>query len=266
LKEQAQKLNRSILKNITKPLAFVFILCVVWEITVRVLEVHPVLLPAPSLIASFIYENFLTLLYHTGITVYEAIIGLILGVCIGLAFGTIIVYSQILRDATLPLLLAADITPKAALAPLLLIIFGFGILPKIVIVILITFFPVVINTAAGLASIQPELMDLANSFKAGGWLAFYKIRFPNALPYIFAGLRIAVPLSFVGAVIAEFAGTIEGIGWVLLDAILTFRTEQTIAGIVFAALAGIILFSTITLVERKAMPWYKEEEVTVGVY
>ncbi|UCD26186.1 MAG: ABC transporter permease, partial [Candidatus Bathyarchaeota archaeon] len=260
------KLNRSVLKSITKPLAFVFLLCVAWEIAVKILDVHPVLLPAPSLIASFVFENGLTLLYHTSVTVYEAIIGLILGVSVGLAFGIIIVYSKVLRDATLPLLLAADIIPKAALAPLLLIIFGFGILPKIVIVILITFFPVVINTAAGLASIQPELTDLAHSFKASGWLVFYKIRFPNALPYVFAGLRIAVPLSFVGAVIAEFAGTVEGIGWVLLDAILTFRTEQTIAGIIFAALAGITLFSTISIVERKTMPWYKEDRVAVGVY
>ena len=259
-------MNTSILKSITKPLAFVFILCIIWEGVVKILEIHPVLLPSPSLIASFIYENGLTLLYHTGVTAYEAIIGLILGLSVGLVFGIIIVQSKILRDALLPLLIAADIIPKAALAPLLLIIFGFGILPKIVIVVLITFFPVVINTAAGLASIQPELMDLAHSLKAGGWMIFYKIRLPNALPYIFAGLRIAVPLSFVGAVIAEFAGTIEGIGWVLLNAILTFRTEQTIAAIIFAALAGITLFSMVSIVEKKVMPWYEEKKVAVGVY
>jgi NitT/TauT family transport system permease protein len=259
-------MNSSILKSIMKPLAFVFILCILWEGAVKIFNVHPVLLPSPSLIASFIYENGLMLLYHTGVTAYEAIIGLILGLSVGLVFGIIIVQSKILRDALLPLLIAADIIPKAALAPLLLIIFGFGILPKIVIVVLITFFPVVINTAAGLASIQPELMDLAHSLKASGWLIFYKIRFPNALPYIFAGLRIAVPLSFVGAVIAEFAGTIEGIGWVLLNAILTFRTEQTIAAIIFAALAGITFFSTVSIVEKKVMPWYEEKKVAVGVY
>ncbi len=177
-----------------------------------------------------------------GITLLETIIGFVVASVVGLVCAIAIVYSRGVERTLYPLLLAAQVVPKIAIAPLFVVWLGFGITPKILVAVLIAFFPVVISGVAGLRAVDPELLDLAATMGAKPWDSFAKIRFPNAMPHIFAGLKVAVTLAVVGAVVGEFVGANSGLGYIVMSSNGNLNTPQLFAALIAMSVIGIVLF------------------------
>jgi NitT/TauT family transport system permease protein len=165
----------------------------------------------------------------------------------------------------MPLLLIAQIIPKVAIAPILLIWFGYGLTPKVLIAFLVAFFPVVVNTAQGLASVEHELLELGQSLKASRWQTFWKFRVPTALPDLFSGMKIAITLAVIGAVIGEFVGGNRGLGYLIIIANQELDTPLAFAAIFILSLGGILLFWLIELAERLVVPWNNSSDASLEI-
>lgn len=231
-----------------------------WEIVCRVFSVPVYLVPAPSDIAIEFYEMGGVFIGHTWTTVYETVAGFALAVVFGVIAAAIIVVIPALREVVMPILLIAQIVPKVAIAPILLIWFGFGLLPKVLVAFLVAFFPIVVNCASGLAAVQPELMDLGRSLEASRWQTFLKFRIPTALPALFGGMKIAVTLAVIGAVIGEFVGGNSGLGYLIIVANQELNAPLAFAAIILLSLVGIILYGLVEFAERVLIPWNASEE------
>ena len=203
------------------------------------------------------------LISNTLITLNEILLGFAMAIVLGILLGIAIAYSKLLSRMIYPILVFTQAVPKVAIAPVFLIWFGYGIMPKILLTFLIAFFPIVVETAAGLMMIEPELIDLARSLKASGTQIFVKIRFPNALPHLFSGLKIAAPLAVVGAIVAEFVGTNDGLGYIILLAEAHVDTALVLAAALILAVLGIALFAAVIIIGRIVMPWRAAEEEEV---
>src|SRR5262249_8369345 len=210
----------------------VIALLVAWEAGTRVLGVPMFLLPPPSAIAVSFIANSSLLLFHGWITTAEILLGFALSIVVGIPLALAIFLWPAFSRSILPLLVSSQAMPKVAVAPLFLVWFGFGLLPKVLIAFLIAFFPVVINTAVGLASIEPEKIYLARSMGFGATATFFKFRLPNALPAIFGGLKISITLAVVGAVVGEFVGGDARPGYLLMVAERSVGTRALFSRIV----------------------------------
>src|SRR4051794_4484944 len=193
-------------------------LLVIWQLATYVFRIPDYLLPPPSAIARDIAAHWRLLLDHAGVTTFEIVLGFILSVLVGVPLAALLSYSSVFERAVYPLIVGSNTVPKVALAPLLLAWFGFGLMPKILIVVLVAFFPIVINAVVGLKSLGAPMIYLARSMGASAAQAFWLFRMPNALPSIFAGLKIASVLSVIGAVVAEFVGSDSGLGYAMMVA------------------------------------------------
>jgi len=192
------------------PIIFFVVSVLLWEGVVRFFGVPEFIFPAPSKVIKFYYELGYTLMWDTVATVSETLLGFALAAVLGVLLAIALVYSSFLYDLMYPPLVVLQVTPKIAIAPLLLLWFGYGYLPKIMIGFFISFFPVVVTTVHGLTSVEPEMLDLLHSLRASKWKIFWKARIPHALPYMFSGFQIAVTLSLIGAIVAEFVGAEVG--------------------------------------------------------
>jgi NitT/TauT family transport system permease protein len=231
--------------------AFVFaVFFGIWEAAVRVLHTRPVILPAPSVVFAKIWEQRDLLLANTWPTCVAITLGFAAAVLSGFILAVAISYSRAVRELTYPFLVTAQVLPKVAFAPLFLIWFGFGLTPKVVIAALIAFFPIVINTAKGLSSVESELLQYMDSLGAKAREKFLKISLPWALPYIFAAFKISITLAIVGAVVGEFVAAGEGLGYVINAANIALDTELMFAGILVLSLLGILMFLAVVLVEQ----------------
>jgi NitT/TauT family transport system permease protein len=219
-----------------------------------VFAIPPFLLPAPSAIAQSMQANAALLLTNGWITTVEIVLGFLLSIVVGIPLALAIFLWPPFSRSVLPLLVSSQAMPKVAIAPLLLVWFGFGLLPKVLIAFLIAFFPIVINTAVGLGSIEPEKIYLARSMGFGATATFFKIRLPNALPAIFGGLKISITLAVVGAVVGEFVGGDAGLGYLLMVANGSMDTQLLFGGIVALTILGVALFVLVELAERLAIP------------
>jgi putative hydroxymethylpyrimidine transport system permease protein len=190
------------------------------------------------------------------ITLQEMLVGFALGVVVGFALATAVFHSIVIRRALLPLIISSQAIPVIAIAPVLIIWFGFDMTPKVIVTAIICFFPVVINTMAGFASVDRDAVNLMRSFGAGGWQIFAKVRFPAALPFIFAGLKNAAAISAIGAIVGEWVGASGGLGPVMIAANAGFKTAVVFAAIFYLAIMAIALFALVGLIERMALPWY----------
>jgi NitT/TauT family transport system permease protein len=228
---------------------------VVWEVLVDVLGIKQVFLPAPSVIFVTIAKHWPYLLKNTWPTFLAVTGGFVLAAIAGFVIAIGIAYSRWVSEVTYPFLIAAQVLPKVALAPLFLIWFGFGLTPKVVIAALIAFFPIVINTARGFASVEPELIQYMTSLGAVWREIFFKISLPWALPYIFSSFRISITLALVGALVGEFISSDNGLGYVINYANISLDTPVMFAGIFMVSALGILLFLLIVLLERLLMSW-----------
>ena len=254
---QANRVNRERRDRVSAvvyPSAAMLAFFVLWEAASRLLSLPTYLLPAPSVIIQAMYTHGGLLLKESVITTVEIVLGFGLSIVVGIPLALAIFLSPTFSRTMLPLLVSSQAVPKVAVAPLFLVWFGFGLLPKVLIAFLIAFFPVVINTAMGLAAIEREKVYLAQSMGLGPWATFFKIRLPNALPSIFAGLKISITLAVVGAVVGEFVGGQGGLGHLLLVANGNMDTALLFAGIAALTIVGIVLFGLIGIVERLMLP------------
>lgn len=238
---------------------------VLWEIVVDVFQIAEYLLPAPSGVLTELVKEMPYLTPHLLITGSEIVLAFVLSIVIGIPLGMLIVSSPALEAALYPLLVSSQSVPKMAVAPLLIVWAGIGILPKILVGFVIAFFPVVMATVVGLRSVEPELLSLARSMGASQMKTYFKIRFPTALPYIFAGLKVAVTLAVVGAVVGEFVQADRGLGYVMLLANGNLNMKLAFATFVLLSGLGVVMFVTVDWIERLMIPWHASRRTgTVG--
>jgi NitT/TauT family transport system permease protein len=231
------------------------IVTLLWEAACRWLHVPTFIIPAPSDIADRLYEKRALYAGHTWVTVYETFAGFVLAVVVGVVAAALIVVLPGIRDVLMPLLLIAQLVPKVAVAPILLIWFGYGLIPKVLIAFLVAFFPIVVNTASGLAAVERELIELGLSLEASRWQTFWKFRIPTALPDLFSGMKIAITLAVIGAVIGEFVGGNKGLGYLIIMANQELDTPLAFSALFILSLAGILLYAAVELAERLIIPW-----------
>jgi ABC-type nitrate/sulfonate/bicarbonate transport system permease component len=237
------------------PVALLALVAVIWEIGVRVRGTPRWLLPPPSVIARTLYDDRALLLHHTWVTFEEVMLGFGLALAAGLLLAVAIDASLVLERTIYPIVIASQTIPIVALAPLLLIWFGYGLLPKVLVTALIAFFPIAVNTVDGLRSTDRELLNLLRSLGAGRWRRFRLAKAPSALPFLFSGARIAVTVSVIGAVFGELVGASAGLGYLMTRSAAQFLTARVFACIVLLSLIGIGLFAIIAIIERLALPW-----------
>jgi NitT/TauT family transport system permease protein len=226
-----------------------------WEASIRVFKVPNFIMPAPSAILAEGWEWRYRFIGHTWVTLYETLGGFALSIVVGVPLAVLIVYSPGLRNALYPLIVLTQSVPKIAIAPVLLLVLGAGEIPKVVVAFLVAFFPVVVDTATGLAATPPELLDLSRSYRASAFKTFLKVRLPMALPFVFAGAKVAITLSVIGAVVGEFVGSDKGLGYVILSATSYWKTELAFSSMILLSLMAIVLFAAVELVERVTCPW-----------
>lgn len=229
---------------------------VVWEVTWRVFSVPRFIVPLPSSVLAETWDWRWRLLGHSWVTLYETLAGFGLSIVVATPLAVIIVYSPMLRSAIYPLLVVTQAVPKVAIAPILLLLLGAGEVSKVVVAFSVAFFPIVVDTATGLAATPPELLDLSRSYRAGPLRTFLKVRFPMALPFFFSGLKVAVTLSVIGAVVGEFVGSDRGLGYVILSATSYWKADLAFGAILLLAVMAVGLFGLVELVERLVCPWY----------
>lgn len=238
-----------------EPVAALAGLVVAWELVVHLAGVPEYLLPAPSGIAVAAAAQWQYLAFHGAVTLWEILWGFAMAIAVGIPLAMLIVYSPVFERSLYPLLVASQSVPKIAIAPLLIFWAGIGIFPKVLVAFAIAFFPIVIDTVVGLRSVEPEMLHLARSMGAGEGRIFLKIRFPSALPNIFAGLKVAVTLAVVGAIVGEFIQADQGLGYALQQATAVLDTRLGFAAIFLLALIGIVLFLVLEALERWLTPW-----------
>jgi NitT/TauT family transport system permease protein len=238
------------------PAVTLVVLAVLWEGVVDLFKVPEYLLPPPSGIVGAMGAEWRYLLLHTWVTTQEILLGFALAVVVGVPTAMVIVYSPLLERALYPLLVASQSVPKIAIAPLLIFWAGIGTLPKVLVAFLISFFPIIIDAVVGLRSVEPEMLHLARSMGASELRIFLKIRFPTALPNLFAGLKVAVTLAVVGAIVGEFIQADQGLGYALLQANAVLNTKLGFAAIIVLAGVGIAMFLIVDVIERRLIPWH----------
>ncbi|MEH2482298.1 NitT/TauT family transport system permease protein [Nitrobacteraceae bacterium AZCC 2146] len=251
--KKAQK-SRDRIAEIVLPVLAVAGMILAWEVGVDFFKIPTYLFPAPSSIIKACIDNGPLLLRESWVTTIEITLGYLLSIAVGipLAFG--IFQWPIFARTVYPLLISTQAMPKVAIAPLFVVWFGFGFLPKILIAFLIAFFPIVINTVMGLTSMEREKIYLARSMGLSRFGTFRLIRLPNALPSIFAGLKISITLAVVGAVVGEFVGGDAGLGYQLMIANGSLNTPLLFAGVLALTVLGLVFFAAIEFLERLAIP------------
>ena len=226
-----------------------------WEAATRAFRIPRFIMPAPSAIFSEGWEWRYRFIGHTWVTLYETLGGFALSMLVGVPLAVLIVYSPTLKSALYPLIVLAQSVPKIAIAPVLLLVLGHGEIPKVIVAFLVAFFPVVVDTATGLAATPPELLDLSRSYRASAFKTFLKVRLPMAMPFIFAGAKVAITLSVIGAVVGEFVGSDQGLGYLILSATSYWKTELAFSAMILLSVMAIVLFGAVALVERLVCPW-----------
>lgn len=247
-------------RQVAVTLTSLLVLTLLWEAAVRAFAVPQYLVPAPSRVWEDLATRNVALLPHLAATFYETALGFAAGITGGIAAATLIVASRLLQQVLYPLLVIAQIIPKIAIAPIILIWVGHGMLSKILIAFLVSFFPLVVNTITGLRAVESDLLDLMRSLGASGLQTFVKVRFPNALPFIFSGLKVSIVLSVVGAIVGEFVGGSAGLGYLILVSNAEMNTPLMFSAFFLLSLMGLALFGLVALAERLIAPWAVAEQ------
>jgi len=238
-------------------LAGVFFL---WEAAVRAFQVKPIILPPPSAVFADLLSAPAWYLGHAWYTLIVTLGGFALAVLVGVLLAVLIVESRLLDKSIYALIVALNSVPKVAVAPLFVIWLGTGAEPKIAIAFLIAVFAIVIDAVLGLKSVPPDILDLARSLRGGRLATLWRIRFPCALPSLFAGMKVAISLALVGAIVGEFVSSQRGLGYVILSAQGMFDTPRVFAAILVLAAMGVALFWLIAWLERLAIPWHASQK------
>ena len=231
-------------------------LFLLWEYAVKIFGIKEYLLPPPTKIWSEFLKRWPTVLAGTWVTLSEIVGGYLLAVIVSIPLALAVVRWRFVEESVYPLVVFLQIIPKIAIAPLFIIWFGFGFGPKLLIVFLLCFFPIVVASVAGFKSVDPDVMDFARTTGAKGWKMFLKIRLPQALPEIFTGLKVGAALSATAAVVAEFVASDRGLGYLLQQYNGNLETPMVFAIIVLLSLIGLGIYYLVELIERWVIPWH----------
>jgi putative hydroxymethylpyrimidine transport system permease protein len=240
-------------------LAVIALLAALWEAASHWFGVPDYILPSLDSVFSTMANQWSgTLASATWVTTEEVLLGFALAVAVAAGLAVILHSSRVLRNACYPLLIGSQAVPIVVIAPVLTIIFGFTITPKLVVVALVCFFPVVVNAVDGLAAVDPELLRVMRTLDGGRWATFRRVEAPAALPSLFTGMRVAATYAPIGAVFGEFAGSQNGLGYLMLQATPQLETSLVFAAIFILTAEAIALFVLVTMLERSCCPWARE--------
>ena len=243
------------------PLAGILAFLAIWEVAVAVLKVPAYLLPPPTAIIRVFIDEFAKIAFHGWVTTYEMLLGYALAVGIGIPLAIAITSSERFDRFVMPQMLFFQVVPKVAIAPLFLVWFGVGALPKVLVAFLISFFPIVIDAAVGLRSMSAEMRDLARSMGASRLQVFAQFRLPTSLPYLFSGLKVAATLAVAGAVVGEFVGADKGLGYLLLVTNSNLETALMFAALFALTFIGLAFFYAVEFLEALLIPWHVTHRV-----
>jgi len=242
--------------NLAVPTLAIVTVLALWAAIVRLFEIPDYLLPAPQDVAARIIKEWPLLWKHGAYTLMSVLTGFAASVVIGVPLAFAIVLSRSMERVAMPFLVMSQTIPKVAIAPILVVWLGFGILPKIAIVFLISFFPIVVSTVVGLKSVESDMIDLVRSMGARTTKIMLRVRGPSALPQMFAGFKIAVCLAVVGAIVGEFVGSDRGLGFLLLTSTGSLDGTLVWSALFVLIAMGISLFAIVSKLERLAIPWH----------
>ncbi|HET9802717.1 MAG TPA: ABC transporter permease [Candidatus Acidoferrum sp.] len=244
------------------PVGISIMLLVLWEVTVRGLGIRSIILPPPSEIIEAVISRRELLLTHLWPSLYLTILGFALSVVGGILVAVVITYSSILRRSFYPIIVVSQVVPKISIAPLFIVWFGTGAMSSLLLAFLIAFFPMTINSALGFQSIDEDIHRMARTFMGSRWQIFWKIRMPNALPYIFSGMKISITLAIIGVIVSEFVASQEGIGYLIKLAGGLLDTPLMMAAITVLSISGLILYGLIALAEQRSVYWQSSSDIS----
>jgi len=241
-------------------LAIFVLLFVIWELAVRFTGVKEYLLPPPSKVWTEFWKRHDQIAIASWVTTQEILAGYALAVVVSIPLALAVAYSRFMEQAVYPVIVFLQIIPKIAIAPLFIIWFGFGFAPKLLLVFLLSFFPIVVSSIAGFKSADKDVMDFARTTGASKLRMFFKISLPQALPHIFTGLKVGAALAATAAVVAEFVASDRGLGYLLLQYNGQLDTPMVFATIVVLSLIGLIVYYAVEIIERIAIPWHVSQQ------
>ncbi len=242
------------------------VVLVIWQAVTYFFSIQSWLLPSPVEVVQALADTPGLIFRHAAVTAQEAIIGFAVAMVVGVSLAAAVTSSRAIERAIYPYVIASQAIPVIAIAPVLVVWFGFGLLPKAVVIVLITFFPIAINTVDGLRNVDPEMTTLMRSLGATRWQVFRMVRVPSALPLFFSGAKIAAAVSVIGAVLGEWVGASEGLGYLITRSSAQFLTARVFASIVVLSFMGIALFYFVSYVERMATPWARRDAVSAPAH
>jgi NitT/TauT family transport system permease protein len=251
-------------RSATLPIVAIFLLLVVWEMGVRIFSVPEYMLPAPTRIIEETIQTGGVVGINTLATLKTVLLGFFLAVMVSLPLAVAVASSPICANAIYPLLVLTQSVPKVALAPILVVALGPGESARVFITFLVAFFPLVISTATGLIVVPKEILDLGRSLRATKLQELFLLRLPNAVPFVFSGLKLAITFSVVGATVGEFVAAEHGLGYQIISATAFLRTPLAFSGLLILSAMGIILFQAIVIVERIFFPWATRDQLLSG--
>jgi NitT/TauT family transport system permease protein len=237
------------------PLLFTIALFAVWEVVCRGFAIPPSFLPSPSMIFKAMWQFRATLVENSLVTLWTTLMGFGIAIVVGLLLGVFIGASKGIYEALYPVMIGFNSIPKVAIVPVLILWFGVGPLPSVLTAFLISFFPIVVNVATGLATTEPELRDVLRALGATRFEIIRKVGLPRSMPYFFSSLKVAVTLAFVGSVMAETVGSNKGVGHLMLSAQSAFQVPLVFAGLLALAVLGIVLYAMMAIAERRFTSW-----------
>ena len=248
-------MSRAATRRVVLPLAVFVGLLILWEAAVPLFSIQQIVLPPPSGVAVTLVDTAGPILFHAHQTLMTTLIGFGAAVVLGLVLGFDIGASATVNDAVYPLLVGFNSIPKAAVVPLLVMWFGIGSVPAVLTAFLLAFFPIAVNVAVGLATLEPELADVLRVLGASRWQIFRKVGVPRTMPLFFASLKVAISSAFVGSVISETVASNAGIGYLMAVAASDFNTRLAFAGLFVLAALGVLLYGLFAAVERRMTAW-----------
>jgi NitT/TauT family transport system permease protein len=253
-KHSARRWSR-IAADIAQPVAALILFVVLWEVMCRVFKIPAFLVPTPSAIWVDTWKLAGQVSMHTLATTQTVLLGFLASLIVSLPLAVLITASPVIANTIYPLLVLTQSIPKVALAPILVVIFGSNELPRVVVTFLVAFFPLVLSIAAGITSVPPELIELGRACRASRWRELWRIRLPYAVPFVFSGLKAAITLSVVGAVVGEFVNADKGLGYLIVTSTAFFQVPLAWGALVLLSLLGIILFQAVVIIEQVFFPW-----------
>lgn len=246
-----------------RPFLFLVFIVVAWDLAIRIFHIPAYQIPSPGDVVAVLRNEWPELLRQSWPTTYATVCGFLLSALFGIPVAMLIAGSKTVESYVYPLLVFSQSVPKIAIAPLFVVWFGFGIVPKVISAFLLGFFPVVVSAVQGFKSVDPDMVDLARAMQGSRFQVFRAVNLPHALPAIFSGLKVSVTLAVVGAVVGEFVGSNSGIGYVMQRSIGTFDLPTMFAALVILALLGVVLFWIVDRIEKLVIPWHVSQREDV---